>query len=88
MSVNEDMSPVFPFHEACYQLLARRLFNIPDIRRIDKDTLYSAMSRLYQSEWASTLNLNYGHSNVMEQFWLCILGEEVGAACDLKLSAC
>ena len=86
MSVNEDMCPVFPFHEACYQVLARCLFKVPDIQRINKNTLYSAMSRLYQTEWSSVLNVNYGHTNIAEQFWYSVLGEEVGVACDLKLS--
>jgi hypothetical protein len=47
---DDQDSPVFPFHEACYTVLAQTLHNDADISRINKDALYSAMRQIQQGE--------------------------------------
>ncbi|KAF9690589.1 hypothetical protein EKO04_011428 [Ascochyta lentis] len=63
----------FPFHEACYRVLARNL-GYEDPKEIDKDVLYGIM-RQCSEEWGSVLNLDYGGVEA-EQFWSCQPGEE------------
>lgn len=75
-SFNTNLIPVFPFHEACYRLLARSLFGDDDVEQIDKDALYSAMSQLL-NYLPRSLKLDYGDLVSIEQTWECRSGEEV-----------
>jgi hypothetical protein len=65
----------FPFHEACYKILSRRL-GCDDEKGIDKDVLYSVMKQ-NGKEYGRCLDLNYGGIQGMKQFWECLPGEEV-----------
>lgn len=71
---SDSDDPTFPFHEACYRVLARHLgYKSPS--EIDKDVLYEIM-RQNSEEWGGVLNLDYGGPRA-EQFWSCQPGEEV-----------
>jgi hypothetical protein len=65
----------FPFHEACYKILSRRL-GCDDEKGIDKDVLYSVMKQ-NGKDYGRYLDLNYGGIQGMKQFWECLPGEEV-----------
>jgi hypothetical protein len=68
--------PVFPFHWCCLEILARVLTGSPDVRRIDKDALYSVMSELVG--WnKNRLDLDYGSISGCQEEWVCVPGEEV-----------
>jgi hypothetical protein len=73
----------FPFHEECYEIFARCLFGTPDIRRIDKDALYTAMERALETHdrcfnvpRGCALDLYYGDIEGPDSYWKCIGGEE------------
>lgn len=66
--------PVFPFHEACYALLARSLYDSADPACIDKDVLYKVMQELVDG---ATLRFDYGGIWGADQFWDSYPGEEV-----------
>ena len=69
---------MFPFHEACYTILARALYNDPDTTRIDKDALYTTIILHEQVDGRyNSLSLDYGHFDNSEQFWLSNAGYEV-----------
>ncbi|KAF2119682.1 hypothetical protein BDV96DRAFT_642695 [Lophiotrema nucula] len=77
MSSDVDDRAVFPFHELCYELLARYITGQPKPAKINKDIMYSTLSQLYKQEWGGVLSyVNYGHVNGGEQFWTCVSGEE------------
>ncbi|KAF2623114.1 hypothetical protein BU25DRAFT_462263 [Macroventuria anomochaeta] len=65
--------PTFPFHEACYRVLAKYL-ECSDSKEIDKDVLYGVV-RQCGEDWGGNLNLDYGGVQA-EQFWDCQPGEE------------
>jgi hypothetical protein len=65
----------FPFHEACYKILSRRL-SCDDEKGIDKDVLYNIMKQ-NGKDLGVRLDLNYGGIQGMKQFWECLPGEEV-----------
>jgi hypothetical protein len=74
---DDQDSPVFPFHEACYTVLAQTLHDDVDISRIDKDALYATMRQINQDDGVcSSLHLDYGHEKHGEQFWISEPGEE------------
>lgn len=69
---------MFPFHEACYIVLARALHNDPDTTRIDKDALYTTMiEQDYNYCFLQSLWLDYGHFDWKEQTWPFSAGYEV-----------
>lgn len=75
-SFNANQTVIYPFHEACYEIFARYLFDDPDTSKIDKDILFSAMDSLCE-EYARSLELDYGSIEGPEQTWDSIAGEEV-----------
>lgn len=63
----------FPFHEACYTVLAKRL-GYDDPSEIDKHALCAALRKFNND--AYSLGLDYGGVET-EQNWCCRHGEEV-----------
>ncbi|KAF2119207.1 hypothetical protein BDV96DRAFT_567199 [Lophiotrema nucula] len=80
-SYDENALPAFPFHETCYELLARALFGEPDTTRIDKDVLYSIFTPLCDDYARSLDQVDYGGIEGIDQTWECIQGEEY-SVCD------
>jgi hypothetical protein len=74
---NEDCLPGYPFHETCYDLLAKRL-GYTDNQQIDKDVLYSVMSQK-SGGYGRALDIDYGPIEGAEQYWSCVSGFEVCA---------
>jgi hypothetical protein len=66
----------FPFHEACYRVLAERL-GYDESSEIDTYTLYKVFRQYNNSVYE--LGLDYGGIET-EQTWACRLGEEVRIA--------
>ena len=64
----------FPFHEACYRVLARHM-GYQDPEEINKDILHEVMCE-YSEDCLSNLELDFG-GLVVQQFWNCTPGEEV-----------
>lgn len=62
----------FPYHEACYKVLAKRL-GYNDASDIDKHALCNVMR---EHNGAYSLTLDYGGFD-LEQTWACRRGEEV-----------
>jgi hypothetical protein len=73
-SYGTDDPKVFPFHDSCLEVFCRTLFGHEDVRQIDNDILFSAMSQL--DGWRA-LEVDYGGILGKEQFWDCLPGEEV-----------
>ena len=74
-STGELDDPTFPFHEACYRLLAKRLGYV-DSAEIDKDVLFNVM--LEKNIGYSCLMVDYGDTQSLgQQWWYCQPGEEV-----------
>ena len=75
LGVGDIEEPTFPFHEACYRVLARRL-GYDDPVEINKDVLYTLMRE--KSGERSCMMLDYGGMESLGlQFWDCQPGEEV-----------
>jgi hypothetical protein len=74
---NEECLPGYPFHETCYDLLAKRL-GYTDKQQIDKDVLYSVMSQK-SGDFGGALHVDYGSIAGAEQYWSCVSGFEVCA---------
>ena len=74
-SLERGEEAVFPFHEACYTILAKCL-GYKDRRFVDKDTLYLVMEQ-NSREYGRALNLDYLVLEEPEQMWSCEWGEEV-----------
>lgn len=74
-SYDPNESPVFPFHDACFQILTHSL-GYKDTEQIDKDALYTSMAQCLNRDYDRTLDLDYGDVEGAEQFWDCISGEE------------
>lgn len=70
-----DETCAFPFHEACFEVLARALGH-KNYKGVDKDVMYGVMSNFVPS-YARCLELPYGTVQTMGQFWECLPGEEV-----------
>ncbi|KAF2124355.1 hypothetical protein P153DRAFT_390389 [Dothidotthia symphoricarpi CBS 119687] len=64
----------FPFHEACYDILARSL-GYTHSRDIDKDLMYSVMAQNSAGDKGG-LEVDYGSTRGGEQFWESRSGEE------------
>lgn len=73
-SSGDTMNPTFPFHEACYRVLARHM-GYQDPEEINKDILHEVMCE-YSEDCLSNLELDFG-GLVVQQFWNCTPGEEV-----------
>lgn len=71
---NEE-PPAFPFHEACFRVLARSL-GYENPNQVDKDALYIVMGQ-FCDDYARMLALDYGSEQECGQFWECMAGEEV-----------
>jgi hypothetical protein len=74
---NTVAEPVFPFHEACYRVLTRRLgYKHP--KDINKDALYSVMLECRDQVTfdACTLDLDVGNAEA-NNFWCGDMGSEV-----------
>lgn len=70
-----DIPPAYPFHEACFQVLTRRL-GYENPNEVDKDVLYTVMTQ-FCADYARMLALDYGSEQECGQFWECMPGEEV-----------
>ncbi|CAO2649834.1 Nn.00g011260.m01.CDS01 [Neocucurbitaria sp. VM-36] len=74
---NDD--PAFPFHEACFKILAKTLGHA-DPTLVNKDVLYAVMCQNIE-DYDRVLDLDYGLVQPHEQFWECLPGEEY-TVCD------
>ncbi|KAF2993586.1 hypothetical protein E8E13_000514 [Curvularia kusanoi] len=63
----------FPFHEACYRMLAERL-GYDNPKEIDKHALLTVMRKYHNS--AYNLGLDYGGVETDDQSWMTRRGEE------------
>jgi hypothetical protein len=70
----EIEDPTYPFHEACYAILAKRL-GFADPTDIDKTVMYKAARTLCKDD-ACCLTVDYGVEGG-DQFWTNRPGEEV-----------
>ncbi len=71
----DEPYPAFPFHEACFKILAKCLGS-DDPCAVNKDKIYDIMDRM-TDEYGRTLPLNYGPVTYKEQYWSTQPGEEV-----------
>ncbi|OAL57354.1 hypothetical protein IQ07DRAFT_528128 [Pyrenochaeta sp. DS3sAY3a] len=71
---DDDMPPAYPFHEACFQVLTRRL-GYENPNEVDKDVLYTVMTQ-FCADYSRMLALDYGSEQECGQFWECMPGEE------------
>lgn len=76
---------MYPFHEACFALLARVITGSSDTSLLDKDTLFKALSYLVSDV---KVRLDYGALEAIHMFWRCHPGEEVSTdVCMLETSS-
>ncbi|KAF1944979.1 hypothetical protein EJ02DRAFT_420029 [Clathrospora elynae] len=69
----------FPFHEACFEVLAKTL-GYTSGRMVDKDVLYGVMATNMQDS-DRRLSLDYGLVQDFREGWQCVPGEEY-SLCD------
>jgi hypothetical protein len=74
-SYNEEEHVSFPWHEACFEILAKSL-GCGGWREVDKDLLYWVFKTSMDDERGS-LGLEYALESECGQFWECLPGEEV-----------
>ncbi|KAK2811612.1 hypothetical protein FQN50_001954 [Emmonsiellopsis sp. PD_5] len=65
----------FPFHECCFEIMARVIGGSVDTRHIDKPAIYEAMLALCRKLW-NNLALEYGDISGNQHFWESIPGDE------------
>ncbi|KAH7110305.1 hypothetical protein B0J11DRAFT_573468 [Dendryphion nanum] len=75
-SYDKNSTAVFPFHEVCYKLLCRAIFGHENIKKINKDIMYSTMQSLSLENFPKALDVYYGEITGQDQFWECMSGEE------------
>ncbi|PHH84129.1 hypothetical protein CDD83_2435 [Cordyceps sp. RAO-2017] len=77
----QESEMAFPFHEACFEVLARLLTGTPDAKSVDKDVLFEAMENFVDSDREGvSMELDYGAITGSQQYWQSIQGEEYCAA--------
>lgn len=70
---------VFPFHETCFEILAKAITAFPRSESLDKDVLYDTMCDSDGN--CSILGLDYGAVSGADQDWQCVPGEEASPCC-------
>jgi hypothetical protein len=74
----------FPFHEACWKVLARVL-GCANWREVDKDVMHGIMAvHKNDRNRRRGLTLDYGLQSPHGQFWECEPGEEAGRPGDFE----
>ncbi|KAF1846217.1 uncharacterized protein K460DRAFT_386525 [Cucurbitaria berberidis CBS 394.84] len=73
-SYDPNTLPAFPFHEACFDILAKSL-GYDDRSMVNKDVLYTIIAQNLD-KYLRAPRLDYGLVQECGQFWECLPGEE------------
>ncbi|KAI8667103.1 hypothetical protein NCS56_00845600 [Fusarium sp. Ph1] len=73
--VEDNSSPVFPFHNVCYEIFERAMFFTKGSSMVDGDLLYHVMAGL-SDQYMAHLEVDYGPMYGMDRCWVSRPGEE------------